>query len=147
MLPILRTARLARPIVSRWGFDPFEDFEGLATRTFGENGKLSVNVDFREDANNYYIDADVPGFAKEDLEVTLESGLLTVTGERKREEKQEGENFLHTERMIGRFSRSVRLPEQVKDDSVSAELKNGVLTVTVCKADEVKPRRIEVKSI
>ncbi len=146
MLPILRTSRLARPVLTRWGFDPFEDIERFATRAFGEDGVMPVRVDFREDANSYFLEVDVPGFAKEDLEVTLEDGVLTVSGERKHEALQEGENILHSERLVGRFSRGVRLPDQVKDDTVSAELKNGVLTVTVSKADEVKPRRIEVKS-
>ncbi len=144
MLPILRTSRLARPLLSRWGFDPFEGFDQLASRAFGEDLPLAVRIDCREDADHYFVDADVPGFAGEDIEVTLENNLLTITGERTQAEKTEGENFLHSERKIGRFSRSVRLPDQVKADSVVARLKDGVLTVTVSKADESKPRRIEV---
>jgi HSP20 family protein len=75
----------------------------------------------------------------------LQEGVLTISGERKREEKKEGESYHYIERRTGRFARSVRLPDGVKSDTVDASLKNGVLTITVDKAEEVKPRKIDVK--
>ncbi|MEE9295551.1 MAG: Hsp20/alpha crystallin family protein [Phycisphaerae bacterium] len=145
MLPVLFKTRLGSPLAARWGFDPFCELDRFADALFSGRPSAGLHVDVREDQDNFYIDADVPGFAREDIEVTSEDGILTISGQRKSEESREGENFHVTERRMGRFSRTFRLPDGVKEDSVAAELKDGVLTVTLAKTEEVKPRRIEVK--
>jgi HSP20 family protein len=146
MLPVFVTKRFCSPLATRWGFDPFEGLERFTDSFFGEGHTPRVGFDVREDADNFYIAADVPGFAREDIDITFENGVLTISGERKSEVKREGENFHVAERRMGRFSRSFRLAEGVKEDSVEALLKDGVLTVKLAKADDVKPRRIEVKA-
>jgi HSP20 family protein len=131
--------------VRRWGFDPFEEFGRLSSMFGDGQDGFGVRLDVREDAGHYFVDVDLPGFTKENLDVTLQEGVLTISGERKREEKKEGESYHYIERRTGRFARSVRLPDGVKSDTVDASLKNGVLTITVDKAEEVKPRKIDVK--
>ena len=88
---------------------------------------------------------EVPGLKKEDIHVTVHDGVLTIAGERK-SEKDVKEGTVHrTERVYGKFSRSISLPSAVKSDKVLASYKDGILSVEVPKADEAKPRNIEVK--
>ncbi len=141
MLPVYLRGRLGSPLSTRLGFDPLHALD----QAFCSDDDLSVEVDVREDADSYFVDADVPGFARDDIDVTFENGLLTLSGERKNTETREGENYHITERRVGRFSRSFRIAEGVKEDSVEASLKDGVLTIKLAKADDVKPRRIEVR--
>ena len=145
MLPARVTRRLNGPLATRWSFDPFRQLEQLAEDMFADEPAFNVRVDVREDESFYYIDAEVPGFKREEIDVTFEDGLLLLTGERKREEARKGENWHVTERAIGKFSRSFRMPSGVDQNKVEASLKEGVLTVRLPKTDEVKPRRIEVK--
>ncbi len=142
MLPVYLTKRMGSPLATRWGFDPMRALD----RAFGGvEDDLCVDVDVREDAGFYYVDADVPGFERDNIDVTFENGLLTLSGERKSEETREGENYHITERRVGRFSRSFKIDAGVNEDSVEASLKDGVLTIKLAKSDDVKPRRIEVK--
>lgn len=145
MLPVTFSRRTCSPVLRRWSFDPFAELGRLSSMFDDVQDDFGVRLDVREDAGRYYVDADLPGFAKEDLDVTFQEGVLTISGERQREEKKEGESYHYIERQTGRFARSVRLPDGVKPDSVDASLKGGVLTVTVDKAEEVKPRKINVK--
>ncbi len=100
-------------------------------------------VDIREDENNIYIDAELPGFTRDQINVTLEKGVLTITAERGHEQT-DAQTHLH-ERRATRVSRSFSMPETVDENDVQAQLENGVLRLTLKKRDEVKPRRIEVK--
>ena len=145
MLPVLLKTRLGLPLASRWGLDAFGELDRLADAVFSGQPSTGLLIDVREDQDNYYIDADVPGFSRSDIEVTCEDGLLTISGHRESSECCDGERFHITERRSGQFTRSLRLPDGIKEDAIEAELKDGVLTVSVAKADEVKPRRIEVK--
>jgi HSP20 family protein len=81
---------------------------------------------------------------REDIQVALEDGVLTVSGERKLQEEKEGKNYLHRERAYGRFTRSFQMGKNVQADKISATYKDGVLRITLPKAEEVKPRQIEV---
>ena len=101
-------------------------------------------MDVAELENKYVIQAEVPGLDKEDIEVTITHGLLTVKGEKAREELEE--NTLHIgERRFGVFSKSLRVPDSVDLAGVTATTKNGVLTITLPKAAEEKPRQITVQ--
>ncbi len=102
-------------------------------------------VDIREEKDRYVADFELPGLEKNDVEVTLENGVLTVTGERKREETTENDKVYRRERFYGKFSRSLRLPDDVDAERIEAGFKNGVLRVSVTKKDEAKPRTIEIK--
>jgi HSP20 family protein len=99
-----------------------------------------------EDESNLFVEAELPGFDMNDLEITVTGdNQLSIKGDRKQPE-HEGGTWHRQERGYGTFSRLVELPEHVEAGNVTAEFKHGVLTITLPKKEEVKPRRIEVKS-
>ncbi|NIN13418.1 MAG: Hsp20 family protein [Gemmatimonadales bacterium] len=105
-------------------------------------------VDVRETKDELVIQAELPGLAAEDVDVSVEGGVLTISGEKKQEveEGKEGSNYHLVERRYGRFERSFSLPRSVDPEKVAAEFDNGVLMITLPKAEAAKPRRIEVKA-
>ena len=124
----------------------FED--GSFAELSGGSRLLSVwnpAIDLYEDKDNVFVKAELPGLKKEDIDVSLHDGALSITGERKTEEKVEGTETYRTERFVGRFHRTVTLPSEVKAAEVKAEYKDGILTITLPKAEEAKPKQIEVK--
>ena len=136
--------------------DPFEtaqrDFDHLLGRLFNgsqtsqDGGRLApYGVDVREDQDHFYVEAELPGFKKDDIEITLENQTLTIAAERRENGNAEkkGELLLH-ERRYRRFLRSFTLPPTVDEQSVNAKLAEGVLTVTLNKREETKPRKIQV---
>ena len=103
-------------------------------------------VDVREDPDHFYVEAELPGFKKEDVDITMENQQLTISAERRDEQKKEGpkgELLLH-ERRYSRFLRSFTLPPTVDEQTVNAKLLDGVLTITLNKREETKPRKISV---
>ncbi len=101
-------------------------------------------LDIHEDADHVTVRLEAAGLKKEDFDISLHDDNLTVSGERKAEvEPREGESF-RSERFFGQFSRTVTLPAPVKADGVTATYADGVLTITLPKAEEAKPRKIEV---
>ncbi|MEA3189306.1 MAG: hypothetical protein QOD99_3136 [Chthoniobacter sp.] len=101
-------------------------------------------LDVHQDKDNVFVKCELPGFKKEEIDISLHDGMLTISGERKREtEQKEGESF-RTERFFGKFHRSVSLPTAVNSGAVKAGYKDGILTVTLPKAEEAKPKQIEV---
>ncbi len=147
MLPVHRPRLLNSPLLRRWGFDPFAEVDRVANTWLRDDTDFGISVDVREDDANFYVEADVPGFSQDDINVTFDNGMLTVSGERKQEETREGDNFHVVERRTGKLTRSFSLPSgSVKDNAVEAMLKDGVLHITLAKADDVQPRKIEVKT-
>jgi HSP20 family protein len=102
-------------------------------------------VDISEDDQEYLIKAELPEVKKEDVKVTAEEGTLTITGERKFEKEQKGKKFHRVERAYGSFGRSFSLPDDASPAKVSAEFKDGLLTVHLVKTEKAKPQQIEVK--
>lgn len=102
-------------------------------------------VDIHEQENEYVVKVELPGVSKDDVRITLESNILTIRGEKKRESEQKGENYHRMERSYGSFQRSFTLPTTVKSDKIDAIYKDGVLVVTLPKAEEAKPKQIEVR--
>ncbi len=102
-------------------------------------------MDIREEKERYLADFELPGLEKNEVQVTMENGVLTVTGERKREETREDDKVYRSERFYGKFSRALRLPDDVDTEKVEAGFKNGVLRVVVPKKEESKARPIEIK--
>lgn len=98
-----------------------------------------------EDNGSFYIEAELPGFSMEDVEVTVLDNEVTIMGERKPAEA-EGATYLRRERNSGTFTRTWTLPAEVQADRVDAKLTNGVLTVTLPKAEKAQPRKIQVKA-
>jgi HSP20 family protein len=136
-------------------YDPAEaaqrEFDTMLGRWFGaaNSGNLSAPfaVDVREDADHMWVDAELPGFTKDEVEITLENQTLTITAEKKEDKKEDGAkkgDYLLQERRYTRFQRSFTLPPTVDSGKVDAKLNDGVLTITLIKREEVKPRKINV---
>jgi len=139
--PALELNRLRREI-DRIFEDPFSL---LAPSTSFFEGWTPA-VDIFEDKDKYIVKAELPGMRKEDIDVSLDGNTLIISGERKQEEeKREGENY-RSERFFGRFQRSVTLPTDVQGGKIEASYKDGVLTVTLPKSEEAKPKQIPVKA-
>ena len=102
-------------------------------------------VDIVEDGKEYLIKVELPEVQKDDVKVTVESGTLTISGERKAEKEQKGRRFHRVERYYGRFERSFSVPDDAEADDVKAEFKDGVLRVRLAKSEKARPKQIEVK--
>jgi len=101
-------------------------------------------LDVFEDKDNVFVKIELPGMKKEEIDISLHDGMLTVTGERKQETKSgEGETF-RSERFFGRFHRTVSLPTQVDAEKVKASYRDGILTIKLPKSEEAKPKQIEI---
>jgi len=146
MLPTRRSN-----VRSIWS-DPFDlinrDFDRAVSRYFnGETPAVAgYPVDIREDDETVHVEAELPGFKREEINVTLENGVLTIEAERKvdADQPKPGQSHLN-ERRFTRVARSFTLPNTVDESNVDAKLEDGVLNLTLQKREEVKPRRIEVK--
>jgi HSP20 family protein len=114
------------------------------TRDSGLFSGWSPAVDVHDEKDNLVVQVELPGLKKEEIEISLHDGVLTISGERKTErENKEGETF-RSERYFGKFQRSVTLPTQVDSDKVQATYKDGVLTIDLPKAEAAKPKQINV---
>ncbi|MGH8024116.1 MAG: Hsp20/alpha crystallin family protein [Limisphaerales bacterium] len=102
-------------------------------------------VDVIEDEKEYLIKVELPEVRKEDVKVTVESGTLTVSGERKAETEEKNRRFHRVERSYGRFERTFSIPDDAESDGVKAEFKDGVLRVRLAKSEKARPKQIEVK--
>ncbi len=123
----------------RW--DPFRDLDfNLDLQT-----AFTPSFDIRETPEAYVFEADMPGIRREDLDINLTGNRITLTGRREAQARKEGENYFMQERSYGSFSRSFNLPDGVDPGKVTADLKDGVLTLSLPKVPEVQPRKIEVK--
>ncbi|MDJ0779729.1 MAG: Hsp20/alpha crystallin family protein [Gammaproteobacteria bacterium] len=142
-------------------WNPFQEFENLLDRYNKSAGgsmakhlntdlsfaDWAPSVDIEEADDRYQIKADLPGVARDDIEVKLENGVLSIRGEKRSEKTtgEEGSKQHRTERFHGTFARSFTLPEAVRADAIDASYRDGVLTLTIPKAEDVKPRSIDIK--
>jgi HSP20 family protein len=119
----------------------FEDsFVGLPHLKVGE-----IPIDMYQEKDNLVVKAALPGVKPEDVYITLADDILTIRGEHQEKHETKEDDYLHRERYYGTFSRSVAIPFEVKSDKAEASFEEGVLTLTLPRADEVKPRQIKVK--
>ena len=128
-------------------FDPFtRDFQRqvdrLTRRAFGQNAAMPLDVVRHE--NDVTLRLDVPGIDRELIEVTVDRGILSISGKRE-EERTENDKFFVRERTMGTFTRRMRLPESLNADAVEASYDNGVLEVRIPVLEQAKPRKIEVR--
>lgn len=132
------------PLLTTWpGFGRLPDFSAEFDRLFESSGWTPA-LDVHEDKDNYVVQAELPGVKKEDIEVSLNDGVLSISGERKSETRHQTAEVHRAERFFGRFQRTVTLPTAVSADKIQAAYKDGVLTVTLPKTEEAKPRKIDV---
>jgi HSP20 family protein len=121
-------------------------FEESFVQPFFERGEgISPAVDVCETPTSYIIEASLPGLKAEDLNITVEKSVLTISGELRKEEETTERNYHRIERRFGTFERSFTLPGNARFDEIKATLKNGVLSVEIPKAEQEKPRQINVK--
>jgi HSP20 family protein len=147
------------PMRTRW--NPFKELQELESRwpsmfalraAAGDGGKEAMTVaewsplvDIIEDEKQYLIKAELPAMRKEDVKLTVENDVLTISGERKYEKETTGQKHHRIERSYGSFVRSFSLPEDADGTKVSADYKDGMLTVHLPKSEKAKPKAIEVK--
>jgi HSP20 family protein len=143
--------------ITRW--DPFKELEDMQNRLNTMFGRAPVRkggdkeealtvaplVDITEDDKEYLIKAELPEVKKEDIKLTVDEDVLTITGERKYEKEEKGKKYHRVERAYGSFMRSFTLPEDADGSKVSAECKDGLLKVHLPKSEKAKPKSIEVK--
>jgi HSP20 family protein len=135
------------PLVRRFFEDDvFSPRNFLARRNeaLGENAWLPA-VDVRETDNEFVFVAELPGLAKDDVSIEIEDKVLTISGERSFEGKEDNPNYHRIERSYGTFSRGFSLPQEVDQEKVTANFNNGLLTISIPKTEAVKPRKIEIK--
>jgi len=141
--------------VTRWNpaaaYLTREPFSRLLENIFGDlQGEEVSNrgwvppVDIQETEDAYKLQAELPGLTKDDVNITLENNVLRLSGERKVEKDIKKESYHRVERTYGAFSRAFSLPLQVNSEGVQAAFENGVLTITVPKAEQAKPRKISI---
>lgn len=153
----MNLTRWQRPDLATWaGFGRLSDLRDEIDRLFesplAEFTRASQllsgwtpALDMHEDKDNVVIVMELPGMKKEDIDISLHNGSLTISGERKNEEKYGDAEVYRAERFVGKFQRSVTLPAPVSADKVTAQYKEGVLTITLPKSEEAKPKQIEVQ--
>ncbi|MBS4028584.1 MAG: Hsp20/alpha crystallin family protein [Ignavibacteriales bacterium] len=149
------------PVRNITRFNPFGDFNEMEHRmnrlldsffsnsTVNDDGIVSARfvpaTDIAEFDEHYLVTVDLPGLKKDEIKITLEDHTLTISGEKKFENEEKKDSYHRVERGYGRFERAFTLPQSVKTDKIDAKYKDGVLSLTVPKAEEAKQRTIEVK--
>jgi HSP20 family protein len=144
MTNALSSNRLRELVPGTWS----GQFDNLFDQFFGPGSTRNIQAFYVpasvwEDNDSYHVELDVPGVSRENVDVTFEKGTLRITTERAAPQEQRA--GLVDERRYGKVTRSVTLPESIDPDSISAELTNGVLHVTVARKPEAQPKRIEIK--
>ena len=115
------------------------------SQKFIEAAEQAPSVDIFEEGNSIVVKSDLPGMSKEDIEVNLTDDTITLSGEKKEEEKVEKKNFYYHERAYGSFSRTFTLPAEVQSDKAKASFKNGVLEVRIPKSEEARRKEKKIK--
>ena len=145
--------------LTRW--NPFQEMEALHSRLSNLLGTAAVRsgdsrevsavanwaplVDITEDEKEYHIKAELPEVSKDAVKVTVENGVLTISGDRKFVREEKGKKYHRVERTYGTFARSFSVPDDADENQVTADFKDGVLNVKLVKSEKAKPKSIEVK--
>ncbi|GAB4288197.1 MAG: Hsp20/alpha crystallin family protein [Ignavibacteriaceae bacterium] len=132
--------RLFNSFEERFGFPRLRDEENGY-----ENAVWMPLTDISEDKDNFFLQIDLPGVKKEDVKINYADGQLSISGERKQEKEDKNSKYHRVERTYGKYFRSFTLPSKIKEDKIEAEFKDGQLMITIPKAEEAKPKEIEVK--
>ncbi len=143
MLPIIREHRIRNLGPN----DNFHFLPRLWENFFDNISPLTVpgNLDVYEDEKNLYVEAELPGYQRDQIELTLEDGLLSLSAEHSQKDEKMKENYYVRERSHGKWSRTVQLPIAVQEDNIKAVFKDGVLKITMEKQSQPRAHKIEVK--
>ena len=124
------------------------NFENFVDRFFYDNaetaGFSSLNIDLYSDGKDIVVKAEIPGANEKDIDVSLEDGILSIKGERKLEHEDKKDNYYRIERNYGVFSRSIKLPLEVKTDESKASYKDGILEIRIPREEKVLPKKIKI---
>lgn len=128
-------------------FRPFESiideiFNG--TKSLAKSNGFTPNIDIAETDTHFEITVEVPGVKKEDIKLSLDKNILAIKGERALENKEEGKNYHRIETSYGSFTRSLTLPDDINGDSIEAKYENGLLNISIEKAEEKRRKEIEI---
>jgi len=134
-------------LVPRRNLDLFDDF--LDDDFFNKKEKSLMKTDIKEKKDKYIIEMDLPGFEKENIKLELNNGYLTITGKQENKIDEEEEKYVHKERFYGECTRSFYVGDNIKEEDIEAEFKNGTLKIDIPKKDEQKEipktKQIEIK--
>ena len=143
MFPVTRRSVAASPLLGAFDRELGRWLNGLEDT--GEAMSATYPVDIHEDDTHYTIEAELPGFTRDQVSINLENNVLTIEAQRQPTEKKEGGQTHVNERRYTQVTRSFRVPRSVDENNVEAKLADGVLHLTLHKKEEVRPRKIEVK--
>ncbi|HHY85305.1 MAG TPA: Hsp20/alpha crystallin family protein [Verrucomicrobia bacterium] len=144
--PFREMEELQRRMSSLFDWSPFRHSPLISDDETFSVPQWAPLVDIVEDEKEYTIKVELPEVNKDDVNVTVENGTLSISGERKSEKESKGRRFHRMERYYGRFERSFSIPDDADPDKVKAEFKDGVLRVHLAKSEKTRPRQIEVKA-
>ncbi len=122
----------------------FDDF--LPTQQIHREHTWTPRMDISQTKDNFNIIAEIPGLTKKDVKITLKEKQLIISGEKKLDNEEKTDNFLHTERLHGKFERVFNLPNEIITDKVEADVKDGILTIKLPKSEKVKPKEITINA-
>ncbi len=142
-------------VLTRW--DPLQEamdfrraMDQVMQRTFsvpdGQLPQFELAMDIYETPDAYEIEASMPGIDPEDVDITMNNNVLTIRGETKAEEEKKDRNYHLRERRVGSYVRSITLPSSIKEDAIEAHYENGVLKLRLPKAEEAKPKHIQIQT-
>lgn len=141
-MALIKYTRPNTDLFSRTFNDVMDEF--FSTAANYRNDNFTPSVDVSETEKQFEISVELPGMKKEDITVDLEKGRLTISGERKFENKEDGKNYHRVESHYGSFSRSFYLPDTIDESTIAAKYENGILDITIDKSEDKVKRNIEI---
>lgn len=141
-MTLVRYNRPNRDVMSKNFSDIMDEFFNDVVNT--NRDSFVPGIDISETDNQFLISAELPGMSKEDIDISLDNGRLTISGERKFEKEEEGKTFHRVETRYGSFNRSFQLPDNVDEESINAKYENGLLNITIDKAEDKVKKKIEI---
>ncbi|MDZ7689828.1 MAG: Hsp20/alpha crystallin family protein [Balneolaceae bacterium] len=142
-MTLLRYNRPNRDLFSKNFSDVMDEFFNDVVSQ--RNNNFVPGIEISETENEFQVTAELPGMSKENIDVSLDNGRLTISGERKFEDKQEGKTYHRVETRYGSFNRSFQLPDNVDEESINATYKDGLLHITIEKDTEKVKKQIEIQ--
>lgn len=141
-MTLVRYNRPNRDLMSRNFSDIMDEFFNDAVRS--KRDTFVPGIDISETDDQFLISAELPGMDKDDIEISLENRQLSISGERKFEKKEDGKKFHRVETRYGSFNRSFQLPDNVDEESIEATYENGLLNISIDKAEDKVKKKIEI---